>query len=262
MLDFLTQLNSDSFMLFVIGWGLFALVSSSSLFFSGQMPISGRIHDSRLEKLGVIDKKMGWIIMEVPILISVIYFYAAADTPMNVSVVMVGFFVMHYANRALIYPHRIKTHGKTMPISMVASSMLFYIINGYLIGHYFGALRSYPIEWLYDPRFILGSTVFLAGFYLNISSDNILIKLRKPGESGYKIPHGGLFKYISSPHYLGEILEWVGFAILTWSLPGVVYAVWVVLPLFAQSLSAHKWYLEKFKDDYPANRKAIIPGII
>ena len=81
-------------------------------------------------------------------------------------------------------------------------------------------------------------------------------------KTGYKIPQGGLFKYISSPHYFGEIIEWIGFAIMSWSIPGIVYAIWVVLPLFAQSLSAHKWYLKKFGNEYPQQRKAIIPGII
>ena len=262
MLEFLTTLSLDNYLTFIYCWGAFGIISASSLFITGQMPISGRVNDSLLEKLGTIDKKKGWIIMEVPILITVLFFFLSANQPLNVSAIMVAFFVMHYSNRALIYPHRIKADGKTMPISMVMSSMVFYIINGYLIGYYFGALKTYPIEWLYDPRFIGGAALFIVGFYINITSDNILLNLRKPGETGYKIPEGGLFKYISCPHYFGEILEWIGFAIMTWSIPGVVYAIWVVLPLFAQSLSAHKWYLDKFGDQYPANRKAILPGII
>jgi hypothetical protein len=39
--------------------------------------------------------------------------------------------------------------------------------------------------------------VFAAGAFINIKSDNILLAL----------------------HNLGEIVEWFGFAILTWSLP-------------------------------------------
>ena len=35
--------------------------------------------------------------------------------------------------------------------------------------------------------------LFLIGAYINIQSDNILLmNLRKPGETGYKIPQGGL----------------------------------------------------------------------
>ena len=261
-MDFLTTLDLESFTFFILCWGGLGLLSAGSLFLTGKMPISGRFQDAQLQALGTIDKKLGWIIMEVPILITVIFFYWQSDAPMNVSVIMVGFFVLHYSNRALIYPHRIKADGKTMPVAMVLSSMVFYIINGYLIGHYFGALKSYPVQWLTDPRFIIGAALFLVGFAINIHSDNILINLRKPGETGYKIPQGGLYKYISCPNYFGEMLEWCAFALMTWSLTGVVYAIWVVLPLLAQGLSAHKWYVTSFADDYPPSRKAIIPGLL
>ncbi len=46
--------------------------------------------------------------------------------------------------------------------------------------------------------------VFCCGLGVNIHSDHILRNLRKPGESTYKIPHGGLFNLISAPNYLGN----------------------------------------------------------
>ena len=48
------------------------------------------------------------------------------------------------------------------------------------------------------------------GDYLH--SDSILASLRGPGETGYKIPRGGLFCLLSAPNYFGETLEWCGFA--------------------------------------------------
>jgi 3-oxo-5-alpha-steroid 4-dehydrogenase 1 len=41
--------------------------------------------------------------------------------------------------------------------------------------------------------------------------------LRKPGETGYKIPTGGLFDYITGANFFGEIVEWTGFAIASCS---------------------------------------------
>jgi protein-S-isoprenylcysteine O-methyltransferase Ste14 len=199
--------------------------------------------------------------MEVPILIAVIGFYIAGSDTINVSAVIVGAFVFHYANRALIYPHRIKVEGKTLPVSMVLTTMLFYTINGYLLGYYFGALRSYSVEWLLDPRFIIGMGLFVFGFIVNVKSDSLLINLRRPGESGYKIPQGGLFRYVSCPNYFGEIVEWVGFAIMSWSLPGVMYALWVSLALLSTGHSTHRWYREQFGQDYPPERKAVIPYV-
>ena len=82
--------------------------------------------------------------------------------------------------------------------------------------------------------------------------------LRKPEESVYKVPYGGLYKWISCPNYLGEILVWIGWAIATWSLPGLSFAVWTVANLVPRAWSYHKWYQTNF-DNYPQERKALIP---
>ena len=261
-MEYLGTLDLHTYTQWMYIWGAIGLASTLIIHFGKLLPISNKVDSGSLSFLGMINKRTGWIVMEIPVLASVIYFFLMGDNPLNVSAVFVLAFVIHYTNRALIYPFRIKVDGKKMPVSMVLSSMSFYIINGYLIGYYFGSLREYPIEWLYDPRFLFGAALFVAGLVINIQSDNILINLRKPGETAYKIPHGGLFKHISCPNYFGEIIEWIGFAIMSWSLPGVVYAIWVALPLFIQGLNAHRWYLGKFKDEYPANRKAVIPGLI
>ena len=63
-----------------------------------------------------------------------------------------------------------------------------------------------------------GIIIFFIGAYINIKSDEILFSLRKEN-SGYKIPKTFMYKYISCPNYFGEIIEWLGFAIMTWSFP-------------------------------------------
>ena len=113
-----------------------------------------------------------------------------------------------------------------------------------------------------DEAALIGAGVFFAGFAINQHADAVLMSLRKPGETGYKIPQGGCYRWVSCPNYFGEILEWTGFAIMTWSLPGLVYALWVGLPLFIQGRIAHQWYLEKFGADYPKERRAVIPFLV
>jgi len=260
--DYLLNISLESYQLFVYFWAGLGICAGLAIYFLRLMPISGKVDNHTGALLGSVDKRIGWIIMETPILLSVCYFYLAGSQPINASIVLIGAFVLHYSHRALIYPHRIKTHGKRIPTSSVLLTMGFYTINGYLIGYYFGSLKSYPIEWLYDPRFIIGSVLFLAGFIINIQSDTILINLRGPNESGYKIPQGGFFKWVSCPNYFGEIIEWLGFALMCWSLPGVMYAMWVGITLVTTGLTAHHWYLKKFGDEYPKQRKAVIPFLI
>jgi steroid 5-alpha-reductase/3-oxo-5-alpha-steroid 4-dehydrogenase 1 len=79
--------------------------------------------------------------------------------------------------------------------------------------------------------------VFVLGFTLNRRADRMLRQLRAPGETGYKIPYGGLFERVSCPNYLGEIIEWSGWALATWSLPGVSFAVWTFANLAPRAAS-------------------------
>jgi hypothetical protein len=48
---------------------------------------------------------------------------------------------------------------------------------------------------------------------------------------------------VSCPNYLGEILEWIGWAIATWSLAGWVFAIWTMANLAPRAFTNH------FRDD-------------
>ena len=75
---------------------------------------------------------------------------------------------------------------------------------------------------------------------------------------GYVIPRGGMFRYVSAPNYLGEMMEWLGFAIATWSLTGLSFFVWTVANLGPRAFANHRWYKNRFPD-YPPERRALIP---
>ena len=47
----------------------------------------------------------------------------------------------------------------------------------------------------------------------------------KPGDTRHYLPRGGMFRYVTSANYFGELTEWTGFAILTWSWAGAVFAL-------------------------------------
>ena len=103
--------------------------------------------------------------------------------------------------------------------------------------------------------------MFVTGVIINLQSDHILISLRKGNEKGYKIPYGGLFKYISCPNHFGEMVEWIGFAIMAWSLPAFSFALWTIANLLPRAMSHHRWYKAYF-EDYPKGRRAAIPFLV
>ena len=149
-----------------------------------------------------------------------------------------------------------------MPLLIVVLAIFFNLINGFLNGYYFGFItQGYSIEWLYDIRFILGFLMFMSGMIINLKYDNMLLALRKSSKNGYTLPTGGLFKYVSCPNFFGEILEWTGFAIMTWSPAALAFLVWTMVNLIPRALDHHKWYRGRF-EDYPAERKALIPYLL
>ena len=94
------------------------------------------------------------------------------------------------------------------------------------------------------------------------AADHVLINLRKPGETGYKIPYGGAFRFVSGANFFGEILEWTGFAIASWSAAGAFFALTTALNIGPRALQHHQWYLRKFGDKYPRQRRALVPFLL
>jgi protein-S-isoprenylcysteine O-methyltransferase Ste14 len=209
-----------------------------------------------------INARLAWIVMESPAVIIIITCFLISNRIKNiVAIVFLLIWMIHYMQRTFVYPFLMRTRNKTFPISIILFSILFNCLNGYLNGRYlFNFSQPYPASWFKDARFITGALIFIAGYAINIYSDSKLRQLRKPGEFSYKIPYGGFFRYISSPNYFGEIIEWIGWAVATWSLPGLAFAVFTIANLMPRALSNHKWYLENFPD-YPKDRKALIPFI-
>ncbi len=215
-------------------------------------------------KWGVtISNRFGWVLMEIPSLLIFTFYFLSGTAEKNTVVwIMALLFAVHYTNRSLIYPFRTKTKGKKMPLLIVCMAIFFNIANGFMNGYYLGSLQhQYTIAWLTDPRFIIGIILFVTGMIINMKADDKLINLRKNKHDEYQIPYGGLFNKISCPNFFGEIIEWLGFAVMCWSLPALSFFVWTICNLIPRALDHHRWYKKQFPG-YPPERKALFPFIL
>lgn len=206
--------------------------------------------------------RLGWLIMEFPALFVMIFMFAIGNRQTNpVAIVFIVMWTIHYTQRTFIYTFLMRGGNKKFPILIVIFAIIFNTINGYVNGYYLFSLSLvHSLSWFLDPRFIAGFIIFFSGMIINLHSDHILRNLRKQGKNGYRIPRRGLFKYVSCPNYFGEIIEWTGWAVATWSLPGLAFALFTFANLAPRASSNHEWYLDSFPD-YPKNRKALIPFI-
>ena len=195
--------------------------------------------------------------MELPALVVCPFVYFLFESTYNLSLLFISIWILHYFNRTIIYPLRIKTKGKKMPLTIACSAFFFNIINGFFNGYFIALINIKSLNYL---LIYFGLFLFLVGFFINVYSDNKLIKLRRNNKE-YQIPKGGFFNYISCPNFFGEIIEWLGFSIMTFNLASLSFLIWTCCNLVPRSLAHHKWYLNKF-EKYPKNRKAIFPFLL
>ena len=212
-----------------------------------------------------IPMRWGWVVLELPSFAFMFLFYLKGEHKFEIApLILFSLFQIHYFHRTFIYPFTIRVKpGARYRVVLLAAGMVFNAANGALNGWFLSELGTHlhSSAWLSDPRFIAGLIVFAAGFALAKESDAILRDLRKPGESGYKIPYGGGYRYVSCPNYLGEMLQWCGFALAGWSLPAIAFVAFTAANLVPKAIASHKWYKEHFAD-YPKERKAVIPFIV
>ena len=205
--------------------------------------------------------KIAWLVMEGPAAILFTLFFLFGTHKNVVAVTFLIIWNLHYVYRGFIYPCLMRGN-RGVPVSIVVSAFCFQVVNSYLQARWLFTLGpEYPLSWLSSACFLCGVIVFLVGLAITLSSDAILRSLRSPGDSGYKIPRGGFFRWVSCPNYFGEIVEWSAWAMLTWSLPGVVFAIWTVANLLPRAMAHQRWYRDTFPD-YPPQRKAVIPFIL
>ena len=211
-----------------------------------------------------ISSTAGWLTMEMTSAVVMAALWAASPRRGDpAAAALAALWVGHYVYRSLVFPFvRRGQAAHPMPVAIVAMAAVFNLGNAYLNGRWlfaFGPERG--AGWLADPRFLGGVALVVTGFTMHVSADRQLARLRAPGETGYRIPRGALFERVSCPNYLGEVIEWGGWALAAWSWPSLSFAVWTAANLVPRALTHHRWYREHFSN-YPTGRKAIIPGLL
>ena len=110
------------------------------------------------------------------------------------------------------------------------------------------------------PNFILAGciSIYIIGVFLHFASDSqkyFTLKLKK------ELITEGFFKYSRNTNYLGEILIYLSFAILSMNfIPFIILLIFFVMVFFPRMIKKDK-SLEKYEgfDEYKANSGLILP---
>lgn len=212
-----------------------------------------------------VGNRLGWVLMEAPVFVAMAaLWYFSPRRFETAPLVMFLLFELHYFQRSFVFPLLIRGKGR-MPVAIILMGVVFNLLNALMQGgwiFYVSPSGRYPESWLASPQFVLGTAVFFLGMGINIHSDSVIRNLRAPGDTRHYIPRRGMFRYVSSANYFGEFVEWTGFAILTWSCAGAVFALWTFANLAPRAGKIHERYKREFGDEFTRlNVKKIIPYI-
>ena len=202
----------ENFDIFLIVMALLAAVVYAALhFFEAGY---GYLFDRRYGP--PVPNRVGWMVMESPVFILMCVLWASSGRMWQAGpLALFCLFQAHYLQRAFIFPLLIRGKGR-MPLGIVVMGMVFNTLNALMQGGwiFYVSPPDYYAGWFAQPYIYIGGALFAAGMAVNLHSDHIIRHLRRPGDTRHYIPRGGMFRYVSSANYFGELMEWVGFAVV------------------------------------------------
>ena len=212
-----------------------------------------------------INNKAGWVLMEAPVFLVMLAIWWLSPAKWALpQLVLFGLFELHYFQRSFVFPFLMKGRSQ-MPIAIMLSGVLFNVINGYLQG---GGLYLFPnpdydlgASYLLRPNAIVGILLFVVGIAINLHSDHVIRHLRQPGDTRHYLPQKGMYRFVTSANYMGEIIEWTGFAIAAATPAAWVFPVWTAANLVPRAHAIYDKYRKEFGKEALGKRKRIIPFI-
>ena len=157
----------------------------------------------------------------------------------------------HFVKRCLecMFLHK---YSGTMPLATSGFIQFFYLVTSMCCC---AATNPEPLP---ESQLQAGAALFAVGLLGNLYHHYLLATLRKPGEKAYKVPQGGLFSFVAAPHYLFELIGWLGIHVCGGHQAGLASFSCMVIYLADRANGQHEWNIKKL-DDYPSARKRLIP---
>ncbi len=245
----------------IYGMTCLAVVVFVSLYF-----VTAGYGQFRTRRWGLsINNRVAWTLMEAPVFMVMLYIWWQSPLKWVLpQLVLFALFQLHYFQRSFVFPW-LMTGRSRMPVAIMLMGITFNVINGVMQG---GGLYWFPnpdfqegAAYLLRWNAVVGILLFLVGLAVNWQSDRVIRHLRKPGDTKHYLPQGGMYRYVTSANYLGELMEWVGFALAAHTVVAWVFPLWTAANLVPRAHAIHKRYREEFGDEAVGRRKRVIPFV-
>ena len=212
-----------------------------------------------------LNNKVAWILMEAPVFIVMLAIWWTSGRSLHVpELVLLLLFELHYFQRSFVFPLLMSGNSR-MPVAIMLMGVCFNVLNGIMQG---GGLYWFPnpdyadgAAYLLRWNAIAGILLFVIGLSINWHSDHVIRHLRQPGDTRHYLPQGGMYRFVTSANYLGELTEWVGFALAAATPVAWVFPLWTAANLVPRAHAIHRKYRQEFGNAAVGTRKRILPFI-
>jgi len=239
------------FHLFVTGWTFLALLSLPMVL--NRKPEKEQELDEKLKT-----SKTNLILPELLSIAAFTFIFLTGNSAKTSVTWLFFFFWISHFGIKIIFNTLNGHHYKTRSVNTKMFSVIV-TVNALINGYYLGWLwPAYAVSWINHPAFLGGSILIILGFVIQISAN---IGIATNEEIDKHVLNSGLHKIVFCPAYFGEILQWGGFAIITWSAPAAAAFCWMLPMLYMQATVQKHRYLHKFPE-LPMARKALVPYIL
>jgi hypothetical protein len=228
----------------------------------GALEASGkfRIPYSKFRTGASFDTRTGMFLSYLAPLLLYLGLHLAAGAPRSpYHLALLAATVVHFGKRCFesLFVHRYsKPTGTGAFLLIIWAYATMVLASGYFQTHAVSEADGLRRE-LRLPL-LMGAALFLLGQAINLYHHLLLARLRADGRPDYRVPQGGLFRWVACPHYLGEIIAWAGYAVMAGLLPAWGNAFVVLCYLGARSRSTLRWYREHLPG-WPRERRGLFP---
>jgi len=178
--------------------------------------------------------------------------------PSRAQTLALAYWVFHYLKRIAetVFVHKF-SHA-TMPISGMVRNCTYYGLAGFVVSYFINhPAYTNPNLMPYQDVVFLALGMAMQG--VNLGCHLHLASLRKEGDTGYRMPTWGPFRFIACPNYTAEIIGWICFSIATQTLPSVAFTLLGMYQMGQWAVQKYKRLRQQFKEAYPARYKMLPP---
>ncbi|KAK3124498.1 hypothetical protein QOZ80_7BG0587450 [Eleusine coracana subsp. coracana] len=211
----------------------------------------------------VLPSRVGMLVAYAPALLAVLASFAVTGAADSLRGRLLGVtLAVHFLKRVLevLFVHR---YSGSMPLASAVTVSTGYLLNSVMMiytQHLTRGLTDPAVNLLY-PGVLVFAVGVTGNFYHHLLLSRLRARTGDNGTKGYKIPRGGLLELVGCPHYLFEIVVFLGFAMIAQTVFALAVAISTTVYLVGRSCATRRWYASKF-EEFSTRIKALVPYVL